>query len=119
MLVARGECYRAIVYKRKENSAEFEEVPAFSFMCRVATNLEKSQYITNGLITKSDSLMLYATRIDGEIKNGDHILFNGEMKLVESVGYYLNKSRNIGAYAFNEEVLIKNSPKGISLVWNF
>jgi hypothetical protein len=115
MLVSRGECYKAIVYKRKENSAEISEVPAFSFMCRPASNLEKKQYISDGLITKNDSLMLYATRIDGEIKNGDQILFNGEMKIVESVGYYLNKTRNIGAYAFRSEEIIKNAPKGITL----
>lgn len=116
MLVSRGECYRAVVYKRLENSAEINEEPAFTFNCRVATNLERKQYITNGLITKNDSLMLYATRVDGEIKSGDHVLFNGEMKMVESVGYYLNQSRNIGAYAFNDEEIIKNAPKGISLV---
>lgn len=116
MLVSRGECYKAIVYKRKENSAEISEVPAFSFMCRPANNLEKKQYISSGLITKNDSLMLYATRIDGEIKNGDQILFNGEMKLVESVGYYLNKTRNLSAYAFRSEEIIKNAPKGITLI---
>lgn len=115
MLVSRGECYKAVVYKRLENSAEINETPSFTFMCRPASNLEKKQYISNGLITKDDSLMLYATRIDGEIKNGDQILFNGEMKIVESVGYYLNRTRNIGAYAFNEEEIIKNAPKGITL----
>lgn len=116
MLVSRGECYRAVVYKRKENSAEISDVPAFSFMCRPASNLEKKQYISNGLITKGDNLILYATRIEGEIANGDQILFNGEMKIVESVGYYLNKSRNLSAYAFNDEEIIKNAPKGISLI---
>ena len=117
MLVSRGECFRAEVYKRIENSAEVNEVPSFSFMCRPASNYEKKQYVSNGLITKDSSIMLYATRIDGEIKNGDQVLFNGEMKIVESVGYYLNKSRNLGAYAFNTEELIKNCPKGITLVW--
>lgn len=116
MLVSRGECFRAEVYKRIENSAEVNEVPSFSFMCRPASNYEKKQYVSNGLITKDSSIMLYATRIDGEIKNGDQVLFNGEMKIVESVGYYLNKSRNLGAYAFNTEELIKNCPKGITLV---
>lgn len=117
MLVSRGECFRAEVYKRIENSAEVNEVPSFSFMCRPASNYEKKQYVSNGLITKDSSIMLYATRIDGEIKNGDQVLFNGEMKIVESVGYYLNKSRNLGAYAFNTEEIIKNCPKGITLVW--
>lgn len=115
MLVSRGECYVAQVYKRKPNSAEYYDYPSFSFMCRPASNLERKQYISNGLITKGDTLMLYATRINGEIKNDDHILFNGEMKLVESVGYYLTKNRNIGAYAFNNEELIKTAPKGITL----
>ena len=117
MLVSRGECFRAEVFKRIENSAEVNEVPSFSFMCRPASNYEKKQYVSNGLITKDSSIMLYATRIDGEIKNGDQVLFNGEMKIVESVGYYLNKSRNLGAYAFNTEELIKNCPKGITLKW--
>lgn len=116
MLVSRGECFRAEVYKRIENSSEVNEVPSFSFMCRPASNYEKKQYISNGLITKDDSIMLYATRIDGEIKNGDQVLFNGEMKIVDSVGYYLNKSRNLGAYAFTTEEIIKNCPKGITLV---
>lgn len=116
MLVGRGECYKAVVYKRVPNSAEISDKPSFSFMCRIATDLEKKQYKSDGLITKQDSITLYATRIDGEIKNGDQILFNGEMKLVESVGYYLTKTRNIGAYAFNEKELIKNAPKGITLV---
>ncbi len=116
MLVGRGECYRAVVYKRLPNSADFSDTPSFSFMCRIATDLEKKQYKSNGLITKEDSITLYATRIDGEIKNGDHILFNGEMKLVESVGYYLTKTNNIGAYAFRSEELIKKCPKGITLV---
>lgn len=115
MLVSRGECYVAQVFKRKENSSLYNDYPSFSFMCRIATNLEKKQYISNGLITKDDSLTLYATRINGEIKNGDQILFNGEMKIVESVGYYLTQNRNIGAYAFNTEELIKNAPKGITL----
>lgn len=116
MLVSRGECFNAVVYKRLPNSAEVSETPSFSFMCRPASNYEKKQYISNGLITKDSSIMLYATRIDGEIKNGDQILFNGEIKIVESVGYYLNKSRNLGAYAFTSEELIKNCPKGITLV---
>lgn len=116
MLVGRGECYKAIVYKRKANSVEYDAQPSFSFMCRIANDMERKQYITDGLITKNDSITLYASRIDGEIKNGDHILFNGEMKLVESVGYYLTKTNNIGAYAFNDEFLIKNAPKGITLV---
>ncbi len=116
MLISRGECYKAIVYKRKPNSAEISDIPAFSFMCRIASEYEKKQYVSNGLITKNSSLMLYATRVDGDIQNGDQIVFNGETKIVESVGYYLNKTRNIGAYAFSEKELIKNAPKGITLI---
>lgn len=115
MLVSRGEIFKAVVYKRKENSAEVNDYPSFSFMCRVANNLERKNYISNGLITKNDTLMLYATRIDGEIKNGDQVLFNGEMKIVDSVGYYLNKTRFLNATSFNNEEIIKNAPKGISL----
>ncbi len=115
-MISRGECYVASVYKRKENSAEYNDYPSFSFWCRPANDYEKKQYISNGLITKSGSIMLYATRINGDIENGDHIMFNGEMKVVESVGYYLSKNRNIGAYCFNSEEIIKNAPKGISLL---
>ena len=116
MLVSRGECFVAQVYKRKQNSAEYNNYPSFSFWCRPASDLERKQYVSNGLITKSDSLMLYATRINGEIENGDHILFNGEMKIVSSVGYYLTKSKNIGAYCFNPQEIINKAPKGISLL---
>lgn len=116
MLVSRGEIFKAVVYKRKENSAEISEMPSFSFMCRPASGLEKKNYISNGIFGQNSSIYIYASRVDGEIKNGDHILFNGEMKLVESVGYYLNNSRYLNATSFNEKELIKNAPKGITLI---
>lgn len=118
MITSRAENYPATVYRRKNNSYDYETTPAFSFYCRPASDHERSQYFaTNGLMVKQDSILLFATRLDEEIKTDDRIIFNGESKLVESVGYYLVNNRVVNASLFKAEELIKNAPKGISLKW--
>ena len=118
MLTSKNETYQAVVYKRKTNSFEYETTPSFSFYCRPASELERKQYFaTSGLMTTSDGIMLFATRLDEEIKVDDRVVFNGTSKLVDSVGVYIENNRIVNASLFKPTIITKNAPKGITLKW--
>lgn len=116
MRVSRNEIYKAQVFKRLENSNEFERVPTFEFNCRVASDFEKNSFVpTNGLFTEQGGVMLYATNIPFHLEIHDKILFLGKEYLVESVGYYLNKNRLLNASIFSDDKIFEESPKGVKL----
>ena len=116
MRVSRNETYKAIVYKRLENSNAYEEAPSFEFNCRVANDFDKNTFVpTNGLYTESSGVLLYASDIPFEINIHDKIVFLGKEHLVESVGYYLRKNRLVNASISSDDKILEESPKGVQL----
>ena len=114
MIVARNETYKALVYKRLENSNEYDEDVSFEFNCRVANDIDKKSFVpTSGLYTQQDSVMLYATNIPYDLDIHDKILFLGKEYIVESVGYYLKKNRVVNASIFSDDKIFSDSPKGV------
>ena len=110
-----GHFFEVIVYHRIENTIEFE-AEAHKIKCRVASNKEKRSYqVLNGLFDENSNIAFFTQDEIDTIKPNDKILFMNEIKLVTSTGVYLNKTRNLCAYNFDDEYIIANAPKGFSI----
>ena len=117
MIVATGEIYDFIVYKRKENSAyEWEEAPAVSFKGKPASQLEKRKYrVQKGVNSSTDSTFIMASNLPEIVGIGDKVIFLGKEWTVETTGYYFDASRLVNARIMNEEYIAKRCPKGLSI----
>lgn len=116
MLVSRGEHLKATLYKRKENSNEYNSVPTLTFNCRVANQIEKNTFQpTSGLITQTKGLYLYATRLPADVKPDDRIYFMGQYYLVETTGEYVSNAR-ILSNDINYAQIKNSSPKGLKII---
>lgn len=114
MIPTRGENFEIKVYKRKDNSYDFDY--SFSFKGRPATSLEKKTYrIAKGVEGGKDSLSIYASNILGEINEGDKVVFLGKTYTVSSVGYHFDESRIVNPNFMSDKAIMERCPKGIQL----
>ena len=112
-----GNTYEIALYKRIENSLEYEEKPIV-FKCKIASNKDMRSYqILNGLFNENSTLSLM-TQDSVNIEPNDKVIFLGEVKIVTSVGVFLNKNRMLSQSVFDDEHILANSPKGITLQWH-
>lgn len=116
MISKNNENLIATLYKRKDDSFEFEEVPTCSFRCRLTTAKEEGEYQPYaGLLFEESDLSLYATRVPYKIKVGDKIVVLGEEKLVKGIGYYIADHNTLHNYDLKIDEIYNRSPKGIIL----
>ena len=117
MITQHGESFILQRYPRKPNSPyEWEDVPDVTFFGRPATPQERKNYrIQAGVHGSNESVYIYATNLPKEIKVDDKIIFNGDEKTVESVGYYLTDTRIVTNHVMSPQYIIERSPKGITL----
>lgn len=116
MLVVNNENYDCKVYERLENEVEFSETPTATFRCRPANQEEKKSYrLMKGVETTQDSLYLIASNLPKDIKVGSMIKFNGDEKIIESVGYYYDMNRIVNASVMSEEAIRNKCPKGMTI----
>lgn len=117
MIPSFGESFRAKLFKRIDNSNEYQSVPSLTFKCRPTNQSEKKNFVlTSGMNTNSIGIYLMSTRLPKEVSVDDKIFFAGKYWLVESVGYYYDSSLTLGSSDLSNEAMINRLPKGIKLV---
>ena len=118
MQVTNNETYDFCVIPVKKNSAyENDKDSTFTFKGRPANTQEKKKYrLQQGVNISNNSVYIFATNLPNEIKPGDRIKYLGQMQVVESVGYYYDLSFVVNANLFNDEYIIAQCPKGLTLV---
>lgn len=115
---SRGETFVFEVYHRIENSKyDYEEQPYLTFKGRIASPTEKKKYqLQRGVNATENSLYIFASNLPtSELKPSDRVKFKGTMKLIESIGYYLNDLNMINGDIMSYEYLMSRSAKGITL----
>ena len=111
-----GNTYIAKLFKRIENSVEFE-TNHIDFKCKPIGSKEKGNtQIISGTLTQTRGLTIYSQYIPSEIKSGDKVVFMGKEYLVESVSYSLDDIRIFGSQTLSPEKIIEDVPKIIRLV---
>lgn len=117
MMPSFGETFNALLYKRKENSNDYEATPRLTFKCKPMKENEKQSFVlTEGLLTQTRGIYVLATRLPSEVTIDDKIEFLGKRWLVEAVGYFVQNSRTLASSDLSEEEMVKRYPKGIKLV---
>lgn len=99
----------------KNSSFEYEQQPHYAKASVVGQKQEKTYRIEQGVQTKDDSTYLKITNLQEDIQVGDRVLFMGEYKTVQSVGYFFDESLMSSFAMFNEEYIKARSPKGIAI----
>lgn len=119
MLTTTNERYECKLFKRKENSPyEYEDAPSLVFKCRPATKQEKTEYrLQAGVHTSTDSVYLVSSNLPEQVKDGDKVLFKGQLWIVASVGYYFDENMLVNASIMSDEYIENRCPKGIALKW--
>lgn len=112
------ETYVIKFLKRKENSPyEYDDKLSKTFKCRIAENQEISTYrLQLGVNANQESIYLICTNLPENLKPKDKVLFMGQIKTIESIGYFYNNNKLVNASLFNEEYIIARCPKGITLI---
>lgn len=112
-----GETLELEVVRRKENSPyEYSNVSIGTFKGKVAGTKEtKSYHITSGVNGNIGSMFLICSNLPTDIKVGDIVKVMGESKVVNSVGYYCEKTNIINNSLFSNEYLIAKCPKGLNI----
>lgn len=115
MLVVRGETYLATVYKRVKNSPyEYESEPFCTFKCRPANSREKKTYrLLQGVNTNNDSVFLITSNLPEGVDQKDRVVFLGDTKTCESVGYYFDSNQIVNAKIMSDQYILSRCPKGI------
>lgn len=115
MIPVSGENYVFELYKRIDNSYEFEKKPIF-FNGRPAGNMEKRTYrILKGVESSNDSIFILSTYLPENLKERDRVKFLGKFWTISSIGYYYKENLLINPSLMSEEYIIKRCPKGIVL----
>jgi len=117
MLVAIGENYTLEKYDLQPNSKyEYNTFPSLSFKGKPVGKKDIKRYrIQQGVEGSTDSVYVQATNLPDEVKSGDRIKFMGKYWTVESIGVFIDTSLIINASLFNDDYIIKRSPKGLAL----
>ena len=116
MLTVGNERYTFVLYRRIENSYEYEETPYATFKGRPANQYEKRNFrILQGVNGNTDSQFIICTNLPKNIKPKDKIVFLGQEKIVESIGFYHDNSRLVNPGVLNDEYIIKRCPKGLNI----
>lgn len=117
MLTNINERYECKLFKRLENSPyEYEQEPSITFRCRPATRQEKNEYrLQAGVHTTTDSVYLVSSNLPENIKDGDKVLFKGQLWIVASVGYYFDENILVNASLMSDKYIEERCPKGITL----
>lgn len=115
---SRGETIVFEVYHRLLNSSfEYEEQPYLTFKGRIASPTEKKKYqLQRGVNATENSLYIYSSNLPtSKLEPSDRVKFKGAMKLIESIGYYLNDLNIINGDIMSYDYLMSRSAKGITL----
>lgn len=105
-------------FKRIKNSAyEYEQKESGTFKCRIAENQETRSYrLLAGVNANQESIYIVCSNLPIDLKPQDKVMFMGQIKTIESIGYYYNDSNIVNACLFNDDYIIARSPKGITIV---
>lgn len=115
MIVSRGERYNYKLFKRIENSYEYEDEP-LEFRGRPANQFEKRNYrIMQGVEGTNDSIYIISSNLPKDIAERDKIIFLGKEYQVESVGYFFDESRFVSPGIMSDEYIASKCPKGIAI----
>ena len=115
--VASGEYFSCLLYKRKENSDEYNKVP-IKFKARFfePSNKNKQMPIV-GTISSEVRLALYTSELKEKIKIQDKVLVLQEQYFVDSVAIELKDSPYVlGASRFSKKELENRLPKILRLI---
>lgn len=117
MITVGNEKFTFKLYRRKENTPyEYEDTPYATFNGRPANQYEKKTYrLMQGVNSNSDSQFIICSNLPEGIKPKDKIIFLGQQKLVESIGYYFDQARFINPGIFSEDYILQRCPKGIAI----
>lgn len=116
MIPSRGQFYNATLYRRKENSNEYEEFPNSNFNCKVATHYEiKAFMVTDGLFNLNSGIFIMVNNLKITPKIDDKVYFLGRFWLVSTIGVYITENRLLNGKELNMEEILKRCPKGLRL----
>ncbi|MCK9576410.1 MAG: hypothetical protein M0R51_10855 [Clostridia bacterium] len=86
------------------------------FDVRPVGNSEKRTFQPiSGILSEAVGIYLYTQDLPSEIAPHDTVVYLGKYYMVESVGYYAEDLRILGAKRFPDDKLIEKFPKGIKI----
>lgn len=116
MIPSRGQFYKATLYRRIENSNDYEPYPNCYFKCRVVTHEEtKSFFLTDGLLNADTGIFVMSNDLKIKPNIDDKVYFLGRFWLVSTIGVYIMENRIVNGSDLNMDEILKNSPKGLRL----
>lgn len=116
MITQNNETYDLVLIKYDRKNCTYDNDHPYHFKGRPANSLEKKAYIVEkGVHSKEEGTYIYATNLPENIDESDRIVFLGENKMVESVGYYFDNTRIVDASIFSDEYIKSLCPKGITI----
>lgn len=118
MITTRGESFALKLYKRKPNSSyEWEDKSTLTFFGRPANAKEKKNYrLQAGVHATDESVYILTSNLPNNITIGDRVLFQGDYKTIESIGFYYIDSRLVTNYIMSDKYITERCPKGITLL---
>lgn len=116
--IASKETYPIKFFRRIKNSAyEYEKQDLGTFKGRIAENQETRSFrLLAGVNANSESVFIVCSNLPIDLKPQDKIEFMGQIKTIESIGYYYNDSKLVNASLFDIDYIVARSPKGIAVV---
>lgn len=116
--IRNKETYTIKFLKRKENSPyEYDDKLSKTFKCKIANNQEVRSYrLSLGVNANNESVYIMCSNLPENLKPQDKVLFMGQIKTIESIGYYFQDNGIINAQLFDDEYIKARSPKGITLI---
>jgi len=98
------------------NFIKISDDKGIRFDVRPAGSSEKRTFQPiSGMLTEAVGIYLYTQDLTSEIAPHDTIVYLGKHYMVESVGYFVEDLRILGAKRFADKVLIEKFPKGIKI----
>ena len=116
MIITNNETYEFVIKPRNVNSPyEYERQPIY-FRGRPANQMEVRNYrIQKGVNGNDSSVFILSSNLPDDIKVGDIIVFLDKEWVVNSIGSYLDLTRNINASIMSNDYLREKAPKGINI----
>lgn len=98
------------------NFVKISDDKGIRFDVRPAGNSEKRTFQpVSGILSEAVGIYLYTQDLPSEIAPHDMVVFLGKQYMVESVGYFMEDLRILGAKRFADTTLIEKFPKGIKI----
>ena len=105
-----------IISRKPNSNGQYENTVKCIINGRIAGVSEKKNFrITSGVIGNKDSKYIICSNLPEDVKPLDYLEVEGELKLINSVGYYYEQGNILNYGIFSPEHLKARCPKGLNV----